>query len=82
MADVLLHPAVDARLSDARDDLEERVREKLAAAGENPGHFLKPLSGRPEHRLRIGDYRAIIEWDEQANELRVLEFDKRDSIYD
>lgn len=82
MADVLLHPAVESQLDDLQDDIEERVRAKLADAGENPGHFLKPLSGRPEHRLRIGDYRAIIEWDEQADELRVLEFGKRGSIYD
>lgn len=82
MARVLLHPAIDEQLDGLQDDIEERIRAKLERAGNNPDHFLKPLSGRPEYRLRIGDYRAIIDWDKSANELRVLEFGKRDSIYD
>lgn len=82
MADVLLHPDVDEDLEDLRDELEERIREKLKRAGQNPGHFLKPLHGRSEHRLRVGDYRLIIEWDKDADELRVLDFGHCRNIYD
>lgn len=82
MATVLLHPDVEEKLESYQNDLEGRIREKLEDAGRNPGHYLKPLSGRSEYRLRVGDYRAIIEWDKQRDELRVLELDKRDRIYD
>lgn len=82
MATVLLHPDVDATLTDFPADVEERIRSKLADAGENPDRFLSRLTGRDDWKLRIGDYRAIIDWDKQRDELRVTDLDKRDRIYD
>lgn len=82
MADVLLHPDVDDQLSDYADDVEERIREKLADAGDDPARYLKRLKGSSKYRLRIGDKRAIIDWDRDAGQLRVLEIGKRDTIYD
>jgi mRNA interferase RelE/StbE len=82
MADVLLHPDVETWLQRQQPDLESRIRSKLADAGDNPDFYLKPLTGRDTHRLRIGDYRAEIEWDKQRDELRVLAIGHRDGFYD
>jgi mRNA interferase RelE/StbE len=81
MAAVLLHPDVEKHLQSLPNDIEDRVRSKLAEAGENPDRHLKPLSGRDDYSLRIGKRRAIVEWDRDRGELRVLDVDTRDTAY-
>ena len=82
MATVLLHPDVEKKLQRLPNDIETRIRSKLEDAGENPERHLKPLKGRDEYSLRIGKRRAIIDWVKSQNELRVLEIDTRDSVYE
>lgn len=82
MATVLLHPDVDKQLQSLPNDVESRIRSKLADAGDDPERHLKPLRGRDDYSLRIGKRRAIIDWDRRRDELRVLEVAPRDSVYD
>lgn len=81
MATVLLHPDVEKKLQSLPNDIEDRIRSKMADAGTNPDRHLKPLKGRDDYSLRVGKRRAIIDWDKQQNELRVLEIDTRDTVY-
>jgi len=81
MASVLLHPDVEKELESLPNDIENRIRSKLTEAGENPDRHLKPLKGRDEYSLRIGKRRAIIDWVKEQDELRVLEIDTRDTVY-
>ncbi len=81
MATVLLHPDVEKQLQSLPDDIEARIRSKLRETESNPERHLKPLKGRDEYALRIGKRRAIIDWDQRRNELRVLEIDTRDTVY-
>lgn len=81
MATVLLHPDVEKQLQSLPDDIEHRIRSKLADAGANPSRYLKPLIGRSEYTLRIGKRRAIIQWVQSQDELRVLQIDTRDTVY-
>jgi mRNA interferase RelE/StbE len=39
------------------------------------------LQGRPEFRLRVGDYRVIYEFDLAANELHLIAMGNRKEIY-
>lgn len=82
MATVLLHPDVDTKLRSLPNDIDDRVRSKLADAGAHPERHLKPLKGRNDYSLRVGKRRAIIDWDKQHDDLRVLEIDTRDTVYD
>jgi mRNA-degrading endonuclease RelE of RelBE toxin-antitoxin system len=82
MPSVLLHPDVEKRLQQLPDDIEARIRKALATAGERPERELKPLTGRPEYSLRIGDRRALVIRDRDADELLVQEIDTRDTVYD
>jgi mRNA-degrading endonuclease RelE of RelBE toxin-antitoxin system len=82
MATVLLHPDVDKKLQSLPDDIEARIRSKLGDAGATPGRHLKPLKDRKEYSLRIGKWRAIVDWDRDEGELRVLTVDTRDTVYD
>lgn len=81
MASVLLHPDVEKELQSLPNDIEDRIRSKLTEAGENPDRHLKPLKGREEYSLRIGKRRAIIDWVREQDELRVLDIDTRDTVY-
>lgn len=73
----------------ARDQLEsldppiqERMTEKLRQAGEYPEHFLEPLTGYHYYKVRAGDYRAIVEWQRNTDQLRVHAVGHRSTIYD
>jgi mRNA interferase RelE/StbE len=81
MATVLLHPDVEKKLKSLPNDIEDRIRSKLKDAGTNPNRHLKPLKGRDDYSLRIGKRRTIIDWDKERDELRVLEIDTRDTVY-
>lgn len=82
MATVLLHPDVEKKLQSLPDGVESRIRSKLADAGETPDRHLKPLRGRSEYSVRIGKRRALVDWKRQRGELRVLEIDTRETVYE
>lgn len=82
MPNVLLHPDVAKKLQSLPDDVESRIRSKLEDAEDDPERHLKPLKGRDDYSLRIGKRRAIIDWDRTQDELRVLEIDTRDTVYE
>jgi len=82
MADVRLRPDVDKHLQSLPNDVENRIRKALATAGERPERELEPLTGQNSYKLRIGDRRAIIDWRRDLGELRVLNIDTRDTVYD
>lgn len=71
-------------LSDAEPDVRERILKKLRNIENFPEHYLKRLSGSPYYRLRIGDYRAVIDWqrDENPEVLFVRDIGHRRNIYD
>lgn len=82
MAEVLVSERAADWLEDAEPDVRDRVRTKLQSISDFPGHYLERLSGSALYRLRIGDYRAIIDWDKNREVLRVQRIDKRDRVYD
>lgn len=59
------------------------IRSKIAAYAENPdaqANNVKALKGRTGVRLRVGDWRVIM--DDQGSVLAVLEIGPRGGIYD
>lgn len=60
----------------------DRVLKKVDEATEWTEHRLEPLTGYPYYKLRIGDYRAIISWDREADVLRVEAVGHRRNVYD
>jgi mRNA interferase RelE/StbE len=69
-----LDPPVRERLVKAI----ERLAEDPAAAKAN----LRRLRGRPGQRLRIGDWRVIVEFDRRARVIRVKQAGPRGSVYE
>jgi mRNA interferase RelE/StbE len=68
-------------LRDAEPEVSQRIRNKLHEISDFPEHYLKRLSGSSYYRLRVGDYRVIIDWDKYEGELFVRRIGERDSVY-
>lgn len=64
-------------------DTEERERiiKKIHSIREDPFAHLKKLTGNHFWRLRIGDYRAIIDVVIKGKTIYVLKIDKRERVY-
>ena len=64
--------------SHVRGQIEAKIRELGRHVEDFPHHRLQ---GRPEFRLRVGDYRVIYEFEIQANELRLITLGHRREVY-
>ena len=63
-------------------EMKERIWNKLQQCKENPFHFLEHLEVIKGFKLRVGDYRLIIDVDKTANILHVLKVGHRKNIYE
>ena len=50
--------------------IQKHIISALEKMRDNPGHYVTKLVGYSGHRLRVGDYRVIV--DIHENELRIL----------
>jgi mRNA interferase RelE/StbE len=60
----------------------EVILNKIYSIQENPFRFLKRLQGEKLWRLRIGDYRAIVDIIISMNKIIVLRIGHRKNVYD
>ncbi len=60
----------------------EMILDKIYAMRDNPFRFLKRLQGDKLWRLRIADYRAIVDVVVSVNKIIVLRIGHRKNIYD
>lgn len=76
----------DKKATDFLNKLEkedrERIWDKLQQCKENPLHFLEHLEEVEGYKLRVGDYRLIIDADNFTKTLKVLKVGHRKNIYD
>ena len=75
---------VDKKAQDFLDKLPQnislRIINKLEQIKENPFHFLEHYEGE-YYKLRIGDYRALMDIDFQRKIIWVRIIDKRGRVY-
>ena len=60
----------------------EIILNKIYSIRENPYRFLKRLQGEKLWRLRIGDYRVIVDVIVSMNKIIVVRIGHRKNIYD
>ncbi|AWB26581.1 type II toxin-antitoxin system RelE family toxin [Halococcoides cellulosivorans] len=82
MAEVYVTERAKDALEDLESDVQSRIKKKLRDISDWPDHYLKPLSGRDDYSVRIGDYRALIEWDRDGDVLYVKSVGHRRNFYD
>lgn len=73
--------AVD-HLENLEPHIAERIMDKVDEATEWTNHRLERLTNSEFYRLRIGDYRAIIDWQKGQDVLFVVAVGHREEIYD
>ncbi len=68
-------------LRDAEDEISSRIVSKLDDVADFPDRYLVRLSNSSFYRLRVGDYRVIIDWRKNDDLLFVRRISKRDGAY-
>lgn len=59
----------------------ERVVAKLEEIGDLPDHFLDRLKNHPGYKLRVGDFRVLIDWDKDSEVLYATDVFERKQEY-
>ena len=80
MTEVLLSKQSRDRLADLEADIRERIKTALREI--DPERDLSRLSGGDMYKLRVGDYRVIVDWDRENETVYVLTLGHRRNIYD
>ncbi len=81
MFSVKLHPKVSRFLEKCDKILSRRVKAKLKEVKEDPFAYLEHYEGDDFYKLRIGEYRALIDVDTSDGILYVQYLDHRKRIY-
>ena len=69
-------------ISKLEKGLKERIWNKLQQCKEDPFRFLEHLEDIEGFKLRIGDYRLIIDVDNSSKTLKVLKAGHRKKVYE
>ena len=59
----------------------ERISNKLEDIGDVPAHFLDRLKNHPGYKLRVGDFRVLIDWDKDNDVLYAIDAFERKNEY-
>jgi len=78
---VKLHPKVDKFLKKCEQSLTERIRTKLKLLESEPFRYLEHYEAKDIYKLRIGDYRALVDIDTLRKIVFVRVLDHRSRIY-
>jgi mRNA interferase RelE/StbE len=63
-------------------DVQERIIKALERIRLRPESFVKKLVGDPGYRLRVGDYRVILDIEKSELIILVIKVGHRKNIYD
>jgi len=61
--------------------LKDRIARKLEAVSDDPKRFLSRLSSVEAYKLRVGDYRIILDVEWEREVLIVLTLGHRSTVY-
>ena len=64
MYEVIFDDEAIEYLNKLEKNTKRRIFTRILKAKENPRHFFERLEGRPDYKLRVGDYRVIAEINE------------------
>lgn len=69
-------------LNKLEKDIKERIWNKLQACKVNPFHYLEHLEDIEGYKLRVGDYRVIIDVDNANQIINIIKVGHRKNIYE
>ena len=59
----------------------ERILNKLENIGDFPDRFLDRLKNHPGYKLRVGDFRVLIDWDKDKETIYAIDAFERKKEY-
>lgn len=62
-------------------DIQERIAAKLKATQIGPFHYFIRLKGRPDYKLRVGDYRILGDIKQNDKIIEITKAGHRKNIY-
>ena len=68
-------------LNKLKNNIKQRIWNKLQECKENPFRYLEHLEDIKGFKLRVGDYRIIIDVDQKIKILNILKVGDRKNIY-
>ncbi|WP_079977872.1 type II toxin-antitoxin system RelE family toxin [Halanaeroarchaeum sulfurireducens] len=81
MADIEFTDKARAQLNELEDETSERILNKLKEVQDWPGHYLERLQGYPFYKIRVGDYRVIVDWEKEEKAIYVHNVGHRRNVY-
>ena len=81
MYEVIFDPQAIDFLNRLPEDLRKRIYNKIISTKENPHRYFKQLSGRKDYKLRIGDYRAIADINDNTKRIEITIINHRSKVY-
>lgn len=82
MYEIIVSDKAKEQLSKLSQEMKCRIGSVLERIRIRPHHFLKRLVGSPYFRLRVGDYRVILDIKDDKLIIYVIELGHRKNIYD
>ncbi|MFB6254455.1 MAG: type II toxin-antitoxin system RelE/ParE family toxin [Halobacteriaceae archaeon] len=79
--DVVLTETFVTSLEHYETEDADRVISKLEDITDVPAHFLDRLKDHPGYKLRVGDYRVLIDWDKDKETLYAIDVFERKKEY-
>lgn len=77
---VLTETLVESLENYEREDAE-RIVKKLESIVDFPGHYLDRLKSHPGYKLRVGDFRVLVDWDKEEETLYAIDAFERKKEY-
>jgi mRNA interferase RelE/StbE len=62
--------------------IAKRIFEKVDLLSHNPERYVEKLVGAPYYRLRVGDYRVILDINNEYVRILILKVGHRSNVYD
>lgn len=73
---VLTETLVESLENYEREDAE-RIVKKVESIVDFPGHYLDRLKNHPGYKLRVGDFRVLMDWDKEEEMLYAIDVFER-----
>ena len=72
---------IDETLAELEREDAQRIITKLGEIVDFPGHFLDGLKNHPGYKLRVGDFRVLVDWDKDDETLYAIDVFERKHEY-
>ncbi|MDZ7850689.1 MAG: type II toxin-antitoxin system RelE/ParE family toxin [Halodesulfurarchaeum sp.] len=79
--EIVLTETFVSTLEQFEKDDAERILDKLETIEDFPSHFLDRLKNHPGYRLRVGDFRVLVDWDKDRETVYAIDVFERKREY-